>query len=80
MFKLLLALLLLAPPTSQPESASKLRDRAQGGPMPVTDKDLRPTKAPDCRNEAEVQKALQQLSEGGAGDCFIRTRAAYTTR
>lgn len=80
MIKLLLAFLLLAPPTSQPEVNSRLRDRAQGGPTPVTDKDLRPVKAPDCRSEAEVQKALQQLSEGGPGDCYIRTRGTFSSR
>jgi len=76
MMKLLLVLLLLAPPPSITESNSKLRDRAQG-PTPVTDKDLRPIKPPDCRNQAEVQRTLEQLSHGEAGDCFIRDKTAF---
>lgn len=78
MLKLLL-LLALAPGAAQPEANFKLRDRAVG-PTPVTDKDLRPVKAPDCRSEAEVQKALHQLSQGEAGDCFIRDRSAFSRR
>jgi hypothetical protein len=57
--------------SSLPERNVILRDRAVA-PTPVTDKDLRPVKAPDCRNEAEIQRALEQLSHGEAGDCFIR--------
>lgn len=71
----LLALLLLAPaqaPTqSIGESNFKFRDPA-GGVTPVTDKTLIPMKAPDCRNEAEIQLALEQLSHGERGHCFIR--------
>jgi len=66
----LLAFLLLAQ-QAQPEANLKLRDRASG-PTPVTDKDLRPMKAPDCRTEAEIQRTLEQLSYGQPGDCFIR--------
>ena len=75
----ILIFLLLAPGAAQPEANVKFRDRAMD-PTPVTDKDLRPVKAPDCRNEAEVQKALYQLSLGEAGDCFIRDRTAFDKR
>ena len=75
MFQILI-FLLLAPGAAQPEANVKFRDRVQD-PTPVTDKDLRPVKAPDCRNDVEVQKALYQLSLGEAGDCFIRDRTAF---
>jgi len=72
MMHLLIAMLLLQPTEgSLGENRLLLFDRAQG-PTPVTDKDLRPMKAPDCRTEAEIQKALVQISVGEAGDCFIR--------
>jgi hypothetical protein len=75
MLQLLLLMLVVQPSPSPgaglPEQSILLRDRAQG-PTPVTDKDLRPIKAPDCRTEAEIQKTLEQLSYGEPGDCFIR--------
>ena len=69
----LLVLLLLAPGQTQSigEANYKFRDRAFS-PTPVTDKDLRLMKAPDCKTEAEIQRTLVQLSHGEAGDCFIR--------
>lgn len=71
MLKLLVLLLLLPAGASQPEANLKIRERVQD-PTPVTDKDLRPMKAPDCRTEAEIQRTLDQLSHGEPGDCFIR--------
>ena len=73
MLQLLIALLLVQP-TPGPgvgEGRLNLPDRASG-PMPVTDKDLRPQKAPDCRTEAEIQLAVEQVNRGEAGDCFVR--------
>ena len=55
---------------SQPETNLRLRETAS--PTPVTDKDLRPQKAPDCETEAEIQRTLEQLSHGEPGECFIR--------
>jgi hypothetical protein len=75
----LLVLLLLAPGASLPDTNVKLRDRLEG-PTPVTDKDLRPVKAPDCKTEAEIQKTLEQLSYGERGDCFIRDASRFTRR
>ena len=69
--KLVLILLLLQASAPQPEANLKFRERAQG-PTAVTDKDLRPAKAPDCKTEAEIQRTLEQLSFGEPGDCFIR--------
>ena len=79
MLQLLPLLLLMQSVGSAPDLNVKLRDRA-AGPTPVTDKDLRPVKAPDCRSEADVQRALEQLSRGEAGDCFIRDRSAFNRR
>lgn len=78
----LLALMLLAQAqgsTSIGEANFKFRDPA-GGVTPVTDKDLRPMKAPDCRSEAEIQLALEQLSHGERGDCFIRDISRFKRR
>ena len=73
MLKVLLVLLVMQSnsPIGSPNADVKFRERILG-PTPVTDKDLRPVKAPDCRNEAEIQQALEQLSYGEPGDCFIR--------
>ena len=57
MLKLIILLAMMAPGGSLPEANVKLRDRLEG-PTPVTDKDLRPVKAPDCKTEAEIQKNL----------------------
>lgn len=75
----LLALAFLLQPAPAPDSNLKFRDRAVG-PTPVTDKDMRPTKAPDCRNEAEIQRTLEQLNHGEAGDCFIRDIKRLSSR
>ncbi|MBA3576515.1 MAG: hypothetical protein H0W39_02705 [Sphingomonas sp.] len=75
---LLLPLLLLVQ-ASQPEVNLKFRERAMS-PTPVTDKDLRPVKPRDCRNDAEVQRTLAQLRVGGAGDCFIRDITMFSRR
>lgn len=77
----LLVFLLLAP--TQGEAMGdlnlKFRDRAFP-PTPVTDKDMRPMKAPDCRTEAEIQATLEQLSHGERGDCFIRDISRFKRR
>ena len=73
----LLVFMLLAPIQSQPEANIKFRDRAFS-PTPVTDKDLRPMRPPDCRTEADVQRTLEQLRHGEPGDCFIRDMSAFS--
>ena len=80
MLQLLILLLLQPHGSSLPERNFQLRDRAQTAPTPVTDKDLRPMKAPDCKTEADVQRTLEQISHGEAGDCFIRDRRAFSKR
>ena len=62
---------------SQPDLNVKFRDRSFG-PTAVTDKDMRPMKAPDCKTEAAVQRTLVQLSHGEPGECFIRDRRAFS--
>lgn len=79
MFQLLLLLYVQAAGASLPDQNVRFRDRVLD-PTPVTDKDLRPARAPDCRNEAEVQKALEQISYGETGDCFIRDKTAFNRR
>jgi hypothetical protein len=73
--KVLLMLLLLQVGT-QPDLNIKLRDRAQG-PTPVTDKDLRPGRAPDCRTEADTMRAVEQVKSGLPGDCWVRDIRAF---
>ena len=77
MFHLLIAMLLVQPNSgSIGENRLLLYDRAQG-PTPVTDKDLRPTRLPDCRTAAEVQVTLQQIRNGEPELCFIRDQRAF---
>lgn len=74
MIHLVVALMLA--PHSLPEANIRLRDRAMS-PTPVTDKDLRPGKLPDCRNDSEVQITLQQIRNGEQELCFIRDMSAF---
>ena len=76
----LLPLLLLVQIGTAPDVNLKFRDRASGNATPVTDKDLRPVKAPDCRSEADVQRALEQVGRGEQGDCFIKDIRAFSRR
>lgn len=59
-----------------PESRVLLPERPFG-PTAVTDKDLRPVKPRDCKNEAEVQRAVAQVRSGEPGDCFVRDASAF---
>lgn len=56
-----------------------LRDPQQG-PTAVSDKFMIPQKAPDCRTQVDVQRALEQLRQGDPGDCFIRDKEALRRR
>jgi hypothetical protein len=72
----LLAAMLLAPGSvAHPEVNVPLRETRVTGP--VTDKDLRPTRPPECRTEADVQLAVQQVHQGQAGDCWVRDVSAF---
>lgn len=73
----LLILLALAPNGGAiGENNAILRERAMS-PTPVTDKDLRPVKLPDCRSDAEIQITLKQIRNGEPELCFIRDRQAF---
>jgi len=76
MMHLLVALLLAPTPGTIGDNRSLLFDRAQG-PTPVTDKDLRPGKLPDCRNAEEVQITLDQIRHGDKELFFIRDIRAF---
>jgi hypothetical protein len=76
MVPLLFLLLAGVPPSSSlPERNVILRDVMT--PTPVTDKDLRPVKLPDCRTDAEVQRQLDAMRHGETGECFIRDKTAF---
>jgi hypothetical protein len=73
----LLALMLAGAPNSMsiPERNLILRDVK---PLSVvTDKDLRPVRPPDCKNDAEVQRAVWQVRNGQQGDCWVRDATAF---
>ena len=79
MLKLVMLMLLAQPITGGVPERLTLRDPSQG-PTPVMDKYMIPGKPADCRNEAEVQRALAQLRESGTADCFIRDIRAFRRR
>ena len=73
----LLALLLVGVPpgSSLPERNVILREVK---PLTqVSDKDLRPVRPPDCKTEAEVVHAVEQVRNGQAGDCWVRDATAF---
>lgn len=79
MIHLLAALLLAGSGQSIGDNRGILRDPLRG-PTAVTDKDLRPGRPPDCRTEAEVQRAVQQVRNGEPGDCFVKDPTAFNRR
>jgi hypothetical protein len=76
MVSLLVLLLAGAPPgASTPDRMMLLREVK---PLSVvTDKDLRPVRPPDCKNDVEVQRAVQQVREGRPGECWVRDVTAF---
>jgi hypothetical protein len=74
----LLAAMMLAPPLSHPEINVFVRESR--APMPVTDKDLRPSRPPECKTDAEVQHAVWQVRNGEIGDCWVRDVTAFNRR
>lgn len=79
MVTLLAMLLAGAPPgSSLPDRMTVLREVR---PLSVvTDKDLRPVKPPDCKSDAEVQRAVWQVRNGQQGDCWVRDATAFNRR
>jgi hypothetical protein len=43
----------------------------------VTDKDLRPVRPPECKTDAEVVHAVEQVRNGMQGDCWVRDATAF---
>ena len=76
---LLMALMLAPGSGSIGDNRGVLRDPLRG-PTPVTDKDLRPTRPPDCKSDAEVQHAVWQVRNGEKGDCWVRDVTAFNRR
>jgi hypothetical protein len=73
----LLALMLAGAPvgSSLPERNLPLREVK---PLTqVSDKDLRPVRPADCKTEADVQRAVQQVRSGQQGDCWVRDATAF---
>jgi hypothetical protein len=79
MLSLLPMLFVMQGVAAQPDLNIKLRERING-PTPVTDKDLRPAKLPDCRTAAEVQITIEQIRNGDPELCFIRDKTAFRTQ
>ena len=79
MIHLLAALLLAGSGQSIGDNRGVLRDPMRG-PTPVTDKDLRPSRPPDCRTDADVQRAVEQVRNGEQGDCWVRDASAFNRR
>ena len=74
----LLAAMLLAPggQVAHPETFNNFRETRVVAP--VTDKDIRPSRPPACRTDAEVQIAVQQVRNGEAGDCWVKDASAFS--
>ena len=73
----LLALMLAGAPTpgSLPERRVILREVK---PLTqVSDKDLRPTRPADCKTEADIRRAVEQVRSGQQGDCWVRDATAF---
>jgi len=77
MLQLLMLLLAAGPLQGGTIGEMNLKVREMPSPTPVTDKDLRPQKAPDCRTEAETQRAVAQVRNGEPGECFVRDITAF---
>ncbi len=76
MITVLMALMLAPGSGSIGDNRFILRDPLRG-PTPVTDKDLRTARPPDCRTVEEVQRAVEQVRNGGIGECFVKDASAF---
>lgn len=79
MVPFLVAMMMAPSMSSLPEQQAMMHDRVRGT-TPVTDKDLRHVKPPDCKTDDEAQKAIAQVRNGEAGDCFVRDPKAFSHR
>ena len=71
----LLVAMLLAPPLTHPEINVAIRESRNA--TPVTDKDLRPSRPPDCKTDEDTQRAVSQVRNGESGDCWVRDVTAF---
>jgi hypothetical protein len=72
----LLMALMLGPTGSVGDTKLILRDRVRE-PTAVTDKDIHASRPPDCRTEADVKRAVEQVRNGEIGDCFVKDATAF---
>ncbi len=77
MLQILMLILAAGPLPGGTIGEMNLKLREVPSVTPVTDKDLRPQKAPDCRTEAETQRAVIQVRNGEPGECFVRDLSAF---
>ena len=74
----LLMAMLIAPGGNIPESKLQVQDPRSA--TAVTDKFLLPSRPPDCKSDAEVQKAVEQVRNGERGECWVRDVSAFNRR
>ena len=68
MLQLVLSMLLAAPPMNGVPDRVIFRD-PQNGPTPVTDLWIIPPKVPECKNDQQIQQALDQKAHGELQSC-----------
>jgi hypothetical protein len=73
----LLALMLAGAPVGSSLPERNLPIREVKPLTQVSDKDLRPVRPADCKTEADVQRAVQQVRSGQQGDCWVRDATAF---
>jgi hypothetical protein len=72
-----LAMLLLLAPVENRIPQVLIRRQDAHTATAVTDKFLVPTRPPDCKTEAEVRRAVEQVRKGGPGECWVRDISAF---
>jgi hypothetical protein len=78
MIHLLVAMMLTPVETGIPQKFMIPRD--QGTAVPVTDKDLRPVRPPDCKTDADTARAVEQVRSGEQGECWVKDARAFSRR
>ena len=73
-------MLLLAPADFNNVPQMKLMVNDPRGATAVTDKYLLPSKPRDCKTDAEVQRAVEQVRAGEPGECWVRDVSAFNRR
>ena len=78
MIHLLMAMMLSPAEVGLPERFMIPRD--QGTVSPVTDKDMRPGRPPDCKTDEQTARAVAQVRAGEMGECFVKDVRAFNRR